>query len=829
MGQRVTIDMANGVADVRLNRPDKMNGLDEALLEALIAAAQHLSEQPGLRAVVLSGEGGAFCAGIDVAAFAALGVGDIVARTRGIANFWQAAVLGWRQLPVPVIGAVHGACFGAGFQLALSADLRVVDPEARFSIMEIKWGLVPDMAGTVLMRGLARDDVVRELTYTGRIFSAEQALSYGFATQVATGSRERALTLAREIADKNPHAIRAAKRLFNLTTMAGAEDLLLEEFARTGGDSRLSQSDGGGQSQSRQTRATLSGSLRSDALNAKADISFSLPRTRHMNEQIAEIIDIATTPYADQRPGTSGLRKKVTVFQQKNYLENFVQSIFDSLEDFVGTSLAVGGDGRFLNREAIQVVIKIAAANGFGEILVGQGGILSTPAASAVIRAHGAFGGVVLSASHNPGGPDGDFGIKYNIGNGGPAPEKITEAIFARSKTIESYKIVEADDVDLDRIGVTQVGAARVRVIDPVETYFGLMQSLFDFPAIREMFVGGFRLKFDAMSAVTGPYARAIFEGALGAPKGSVVNGEPLPDFGGHHPDPNLVHAKHLYDFAMSKDPPDLCAASDGDGDRNLIIGANMFVTPSDSLAIIAANAHLAPGYAKGIKGIARSMPTSCAADRVARKLNVGMYETPTGWKFFGNLLDAGLATICGEESAGTSSDHVREKDGLWAVLMWLNILAARQQSVETIVREHWAEYGRNYYSRHDYEEVETDGANALVADLRASLPRLKGKVFGALTIEGADDFSYHDPVDGSDSTHQGVRILFADGSRIVFRLSGTGTSGATLRVYIERYEPDPAKQGIETQAALADLIHLAEDIAAIRKHTGRERPSVIT
>jgi phosphoglucomutase len=539
--------------------------------------------------------------------------------------------------------------------------------------------------------------------------------------------------------------------------------------------------------------------------------------------------EIATTPYLDQRPGTSGLRKKVPVFQQRHYVENFVQSIFDCLEGFEGQTLVVGGDGRYYNREAIQTILKIAAANGFGRAVVGRGGILSTPAVSALIRSIKAFGGIVLSASHNPGGPDGDFGIKYNVANGGPAPEKVTEAIYARTKEIASFKIEEAPDVDIDALGVSQIGAMRVEIVDSVENYASLMQTLFDFDRIRDAFRAGFTVKFDAMSAVTGPYARTILEGMLGARSGSVINGEPLPDFGGHHPDPNLVHAAHLYDLAMSADAPDLCAASDGDGDRNLIIGRNRFVTPSDSLAILAANAHLAPGYKNGIAGIARSMPTSAAADRVAAKLGIGVYETPTGWKFFGNLLDAGLVTICGEESAGTGSNHVREKDGLWAVLLWLDVLAARKQSVDAIVREHWATYGRNYYSRHDYEEVDADGANALIKTLRDNLPSLKGKSFGTLDVKDADDFAYHDPVDGSDSKAQGIRVMFADGSRIVYRLSGTGTAGATLRVYIERYEADPAKQFVETQQALSDLIALSRDIASIERFTNRNAPSVIT
>jgi phosphoglucomutase len=539
---------------------------------------------------------------------------------------------------------------------------------------------------------------------------------------------------------------------------------------------------------------------------------------------------VPTTPYSDQKPGTSGLRKKVPHFQQKNYAENFIQSIFDSLDGFIGQTLVIGGDGRYYNREVIQIAIKMAAANGFGKVMVGRGGILSTPAASNIIRKYKAFGGIVLSASHNPGGPTEDFGIKYNASNGGPAPEKITDAIFARSKVIDKYLISDAADIDLDVPGLKQVENMEVNVIDPVEDYAALMETLFDFPAIRAKIQGGFRVVFDAMSAVTGPYAKEILENRLGAPKGSVLNFIPLPDFGGHHPDPNLVHAKDLYDLMMSGDgAPDFGAASDGDGDRNLIIGKGIFVTPSDSVAMLAANAHLAPGYASGLAGIARSMPTSGAADRVAEKLGIGIYETPTGWKFFGNLLDEGMATICGEESAGTGSNHVREKDGLWAVLLWLNILAVRNESVKDIVTKHWAAFGRNYYSRHDYEEVATDAANGLVDNLRAQLATLPGKSFGALKVREADDFAYHDPVDGSISKNQGIRILFEGGSRVVFRLSGTGTSGATLRVYIERYEPDASRHDMETQEALADLIAVADEIAGIKSRTGRSEPSVIT
>ncbi|WP_280777397.1 alpha-D-glucose phosphate-specific phosphoglucomutase [Rhizobium sp. SG_E_25_P2] len=539
---------------------------------------------------------------------------------------------------------------------------------------------------------------------------------------------------------------------------------------------------------------------------------------------------VATTPYSDQKPGTSGLRKKVPHFQQPNYAENFIQSIFDSLEGFEGKTLVIGGDGRYFNREVIQIAMKMAAANGFGKVMVGQGGILSTPAASNIIRKYAAFGGIILSASHNPGGPTEDFGIKYNASNGGPAPEKITDAIFARSKEIDSYKISDAADVDLDTIGTLDLDGMVIEVIDPVADYAELMESLFDFPAIRAKIASGFRVVFDAMSAVTGPYGKEIIEKRLGAPEGSVRNFIPLPDFGGHHPDPNLVHAKDLYDEMMSGEgAPDFGAASDGDGDRNLIIGKDMFVTPSDSVAMLAANAHLAPGYAKGLAGIARSMPTSGAADRVAEKLGIGIYETPTGWKFFGNLLDEGMATICGEESAGTGSNHVREKDGLWAVLLWLNILAVRNESVKDIVTKHWAAFGRNYYSRHDYEEVASDAANGLVDNLRNQLETLPGKSFGDLKVQAADDFAYHDPVDNSVSKNQGIRILFEGGSRVVFRLSGTGTSGATLRVYIERYEPDATRHDIDTQEALADLIAVADEIAGIKARTGRDAPSVIT
>ena len=538
---------------------------------------------------------------------------------------------------------------------------------------------------------------------------------------------------------------------------------------------------------------------------------------------------VSAKPFEGQRPGTSGLRKQVPVFQQPGYLENFIQAIFDSLEGFQGKALVLGGDGRFFNREAIQIVIKIAAANGFGRILVGKGGILSTPAVSALIRALHAYGGIILSASHNPGGPHGDFGVKYNIGAGGPAPENITEAIYAHSKTISSYKIAEAPDVDIDRLGTVKVERTEIEIIDPVTQYLSLMKTLFDFDAIRALFASGFRMHYDALHAVTGPYAHAIFEDELKSGAGTVVNGTPLPDFGGHHPDPNPTYAKDLYDFMMAANAPDFGGASDGDGDRNMILGRGVYVTPSDSLAILSANAHCAPGYAKGLAGVARSMPTSAAADRVAAKLGIKSYETPTGWKFFGNLLDANLATLCGEESFGTGSNHIREKDGVWAVLFWLNILASRRMSVADLVRHHWQTYGRNYYTRHDYEEIDLAAANGLTDALREKTATLPGKTFGPYKVEAADDFAYHDPVDGSDAEHQGVRVMFEGGARIVYRLSGTGTVGATLRVYIEHYEPPSGKLDQETQAALAGLIKVARDLGEIEKRTGRNAPTVIT
>ncbi len=543
-----------------------------------------------------------------------------------------------------------------------------------------------------------------------------------------------------------------------------------------------------------------------------------------------------TQPFTDQKPGTSGLRKKVKVFQQPNYLENFVQSFFDTLHVPAGATLVVGGDGRYHNRQAIQTIIQMAAANGFARVLVGQAGILSTPAASHVIRKYQTFGGMVLSASHNQGGIHGDFGIKYNIGNGGPAPEKITDEVFAKSKAITQYKIADLPLVNLDEIGEIRFAgidagdAFVVQVIDAVKDYADLMQSLFDFSAIRQLLASGFEMKFDAMHAVTGPYAKEIFVNRLGAPAASLMNCDPSEDFGGGHPDPNLTYAEDLVKIMFAGERAlDFGAASDGDGDRNMILGKNFFVTPSDSLAVLAANATLVPAYAKGIAGVARSMPTSGAVDRVAAKLNVPCFETPTGWKFFGNLMDAGKVTLCGEESFGTSSSHVREKDGLWAVLFWLNIMAVKNMGVEAIMKAHWLEYGRNVYSRHDYETIPTDAANSVIAHIKSQFMTLPGRQFGNYTVGACDDFSYHDSIDGSVSNNQGIRILFTDGSRIVFRLSGTGTEGATLRIYLEAFEPDSSKHHLDAQVALAEMIQIALQISQLVEKTGRTAPTVIT
>ena len=542
-----------------------------------------------------------------------------------------------------------------------------------------------------------------------------------------------------------------------------------------------------------------------------------------------QIKTIQTHAFSDQKPGTSGLRKKVKVFQQQHYLENFVQSIFDPLTLPENAVLTIGGDGRFYNRDAIQIIIKMAAANGFSKVIVGQGGILSTPAASHIIRKYETFGGIILSASHNPGGPDEDVGIKYNTANGGPAPEKITEAIFENSKVIQEYKIAEIADVDLDALGETILNSFVVEVIDPVNDYADLMESMFDFAAIKTLLTNGFTLKFDGMHAVTGPYAKEILTRRLGASEASLMNCTISENFGGGHPDPNLTYAHDLVEIVYGDHAPDFGAASDGDGDRNMVLGKGFFVTPSDSLAIIAANAHLIPAYQDGIAGVARSMPTSGAVDRVAEKMGIDCYETPTGWKFFGNLMDAGKVTLCGEESFGTGSNHVREKDGLWAVLCWLNIVAAKKQSVEAIVKAHWAEYGRNVYSRHDYEAIPTENANSVISHLRDQFNALTGETLGSYQVKTCDDFSYTDPVDGSVSKLQGIRILFTDGSRIVFRLSGTGTQGATIRIYLEAYDPNTANHHLDAQDALQEMIQIALQISDLKARTGREKPTVIT
>ncbi|MEO3428761.1 alpha-D-glucose phosphate-specific phosphoglucomutase [Pelagibius sp. CAU 1746] len=553
-------------------------------------------------------------------------------------------------------------------------------------------------------------------------------------------------------------------------------------------------------------------------------------------------VKVATTaPFEGQKPGTSGLRKRTSVFIAPGYTETFVQSIFDTVGglgggpggnpggSLAGKTLTLGGDGRYFNDRAIQTILKMAAANGAARVVVGRNGILSTPAASAVIRARKTDGGLILSASHNPGGADGDFGLKYNIPAGGPAPESITEAIYRRTQEITEYRVLEAGDVDVSTCGESTLGEMTVEVIDPVAIYADLMRGLFDFDAIRALFASGFTLRFDAMHAVTGPYAKAILEGELGAPRGSVVNATPLPDFGGGHPDPNPVHAKELVDLMMGPDAPDFAAASDGDGDRNMILGRGVYVTPSDSLAVLAANAQLAPGYKGGLAGVARSMPTSRAADRVAEKLGIKAFETPTGWKFFGTLLDAGLVTLCGEESAGTGSNHLREKDGLWAVLLWLNILAERRQPVLDILQAHWRSYGRDYYTRHDYEGVDKTAAEDLMAELRRRLDTLPGQSFAGLTVSAADDFAYEDPLDGSTARQQGIRIFFAEDARAVFRLSGTGTAGATLRVYLERFVDDAALLAGDPQDMLAEVIDAAGRIAQIASRLGRERPDVRT
>lgn len=539
---------------------------------------------------------------------------------------------------------------------------------------------------------------------------------------------------------------------------------------------------------------------------------------------------VATSPFEGQKPGTSGLRKKVTVFQQSGYLENFVQSVFNTISPCDNKTLVIGGDGRYFNVEAIQIIARMAIANGFTKLLIGKDGILSTPAASNVIRKYGACGGIVLSASHNPGGPDEDFGIKFNAENGGPAAEKLTNAIFQQTTVIDHYLTVETAEFDLTKVAAFSVAGVAIEVIDPVSDYADLMGEIFDYDKMSALLTNGeFQMCFDAMHAVTGPYAVEILENRLGAPKGTVINSVPLNDFGGGHPDPNQKHAKELVCLLSGDDALDFGAASDGDGDRNMVLGKNFYINPCDSLAILAANSTLIPGYAQGINGVARSMPTSRAVDRVAAESGINCYETPTGWKFFGNLLDAGKITLCGEESFGTGSDHVREKDGLWAVLFWLNLLAVKGLSVEQIVSQHWRSYGRDYFTRHDYEGIDSKKAQAMMTELRAGLAQLPGKRFAAGVVEKADDFAYTDPVDGSVSTGQGLRIYLDKGGRIVFRLSGTGTSGATLRVYLDCYQNNEDQLLDEVQGALAELISTSKQIAQIEAFTGRTAPDVIT
>src|SRR3989440_6871641 len=542
---------------------------------------------------------------------------------------------------------------------------------------------------------------------------------------------------------------------------------------------------------------------------------------------------VRTAPFPDQKPGTSGLRKKTRVFMQPNYLENFVQAVCNSgrKEPETGcgpATVVVGGEGRYYNRTAGQTILRMRAATGFGRVLVGGGGILSTPAVSAVIRRQAALGGLVLSASHNPGGVDADFGIKYNVRNGGPAPESVTARIYEETLKITNYLTLDHPDIDLEREGSFRLGDTEIIVIDPLADYTAVMEALFAFESLRALFRAGFRMCFDAMNAVTGPYARHILEEILGAHAGTVSNGTPLEDFGGHHPDPNLVHAADLVARMNAADAPEFGAACDGDGDRNLILGRSFFVTPGDSLALIAEHAQACvPGYSAGLAGVARSMPTSTAVDRVAAALGIRCYETPTGWKCFGNLMAAGLCTICGEESFGTGSNHVREKDGLWAVLCWLSILAATRKSVAEIVREHWQRFGRSYYQRHDYEGLELTPATEMIEPLRANLPTLIDQPVAGSRVAHADDFSYTDPVDGSVSAHQGIRLLLADGSRIVCRLSGTGTEGATLRLYVERYRPDVGDEAIE--AVLAPLARAARALLELHERLGRDEPTIIT
>ena len=535
------------------------------------------------------------------------------------------------------------------------------------------------------------------------------------------------------------------------------------------------------------------------------------------------------TPFTDQKPGTSGLRKSSSRFEEPHYLESFIEASLRTLPGVQGGTLVLGGDGRYGNRRAIDVILRMGAAHGLSKVIVTTGGILSTPAASNLIRKRQAIGGIILSASHNPGGPKGDFGVKVNGANGGPTPASFTDAVFECTKTLEQYAIVEATAIPLDEPGLHSVGAMQVEVIDGVDDFVTLMQELFNFDQIRDLLRSDFPLAFDAMHAVTGPYATRLFEGLLGAPAGSVRNGKPLEDFGNGHPDPNLTYAHELAELLLDGDDYRFGAACDGDGDRNMILGQRCFVNPSDSLAVLTANATLAPAYASGLAGVARSMPTSAAVDVVAKELGIDCYETPTGWKFFGNLLDAGKITLCGEESFGTGSNHVREKDGLWAVLFWLQILAERRCSVAEIMAEHWKRFGRHYYSRHDYEAVASDAAHGLYDRLEGMLPSLVGQAFAGRSISTADNFSYTDPVDGSVTKGQGLRILLDDGSRVVVRLSGTGTKGATIRIYLESYVPSNGDLNQDPQIALAEMISAINDLAEIKQRTGMDRPTVIT
>ncbi|MDG1075242.1 MAG: alpha-D-glucose phosphate-specific phosphoglucomutase [Planktotalea sp.] len=539
--------------------------------------------------------------------------------------------------------------------------------------------------------------------------------------------------------------------------------------------------------------------------------------------------NVRTTPIEGQKPGTSGLRKKTAVFQRPRFLENYVQSIFDGIGGIDGKTLVVGGDGRFFNDGAIQIILRMAAANNAAKCIVGHGGILSTPAASHLIRLREADGGLILSASHNPGGPDADFGLKYNGPNGGPASETVTDKIYECSKTLDLYKIITTEGVNLDTLSTQSLEDMTVEIVDPVADYAALMETIVDFDKIKALFKGGFTMCFDAMHAVTGPYAHAILEDRLGAAKGTVINGIPSPDFGKGHPDPNPIWAKTLMEKMFGTDAPDFGAASDGDGDRNMIVGRASYVTPSDSLALLTAKAHLAPAYKDGLTGVARSMPTSRAADLVAESLGIPCFETPTGWKFFGNLLDAGKVTLCGEESAGTGSDHVREKDGLWAVLLWLNILAETEKSVSDLMSDLWAEHGRCYYSRYDYEDVDSAKADKLITGLRDKLADIQGQTIGMLNVESADEFAYLDPVDGSQSAGQGIRIAFKGGARAVFRLSGTGTQGATIRLYLEQLETDPTRLHQDPTDALVHVRDAALALSQLVEITGRKQPDVIT